>query len=64
MVVYNLYLVLNDELVKIYDKNTGRVEYEGSSNAIPIKFMNRIVNSLTIEHIQGTREYYQMIVLD
>lgn len=64
MVVYNLYLVLNDEPVQIYDKNTRRVEYEGPSNAIPIKFMNRIVHYLTIEHIQGTRQYYQLIVLD
>lgn len=30
MVVYNLYLVLNDEPVQIYDKNTKRVEFEGS----------------------------------
>ena len=64
MVVYNLYLVLNDEPVQIYDKNTRRVEYEGSSNAIPIRFMNRIVHYLTIEHIRGTIKYYQMIVVD
>ena len=63
MVVYNLYLVLNDELVQIYDRNTRSVEYEGSSNAIPIKFMNRLVHSLTIEHIQGNKSY-QVIVLD
>lgn len=64
MVVYNLYLVLNNELVKIYDKNTKKVEYEGSSNAIPIRYMNRIVHYLSIEHIQGTKEYYQLIIID
>lgn len=64
MVVYNLYLVLNDEPVQIYDKNTKRVEYEGTSNAIPIKFMNRIVHYLSIMQTQGTKKYYQLIVLD
>nr|DAE37964.1 MAG TPA: hypothetical protein [Caudoviricetes sp.] len=63
MVVYNLYLVLNDELVQIYDRNTRSVEYEGSSNAIPIKFMNRLVHYLTIAHTQGNKSY-QVIVLD
>ena len=63
MVVYNLYLVLNDEPVQIYDINTRRVEYEGSSNAIPIKFMKRIVHYLTIEHTQGNKSY-QVIVID
>lgn len=64
MVVYNLYLVLNDEPVQIYDKNTRRVEYEGSSNAIPIRLMDRLVHYLTIAHTQGTKKYYQLIVLD
>ena len=63
MVVYNLYLVLNDEIVQIYDKNTRRVEYEGSSNAIPSRFMDRLVHYLTIVHKQGTKECYQLIVL-
>lgn len=55
MVVYNLYLVINDEPVQIYDKKTRRVEYEGSSNGIPIRFMNRIVHYLTIVPIRGTK---------
>lgn len=64
MVVYNLYLVLNDELVQIYDKKTRRVEYEGSSNAIPIRFMNRLVYYLTIADIQATKKCYQLIFID
>lgn len=64
MVVYNLYLVLNDELVQIYDKNTEHVEYEGSSNDIPDRFMDRLVHYLTIVHIKDTKKYYQLIVLD
>lgn len=64
MVVYNLYLVLNDELVQIYDKKTRRVEYEGSSNAIPIRFMNRLVYYLTIVDIQATKKCYQLIFID
>lgn len=64
MVVYNLYLVLNDEQVQIYDKNTRRVEYEGSSNCIPIRLINRTVHYLTIVQIQGTKKCYQLIVVD
>ena len=64
MVVYNLYLVLNDEPVQIYDINTRSVEYEGSSNAIPIRFMNRIVHYLTIVDIPGTKKCCQLIVLN
>lgn len=64
MVVYNLYLVLNDEPVQIYDKNTKRVEFEGSSNNIPDRFMDRLVHNLTIVHIKDTKKCYQLIVLD
>lgn len=64
MVVYNLYLVLNDEPVQIYDKNTKRVEFEGSSNNIPDRFMDRLVHHLTIVHIKDTKKCYQLIVLD
>lgn len=64
MVVYNLYLVLNDELVQIYDKNTRKVEYEGSSNGIPIRLMKRIVHYLSIEKMQDTKQCYQLIVID
>lgn len=62
MVVYNLYLLLNDELVQIYDKKYEKVEYKGSSNDIPIKFMNRIVHCLNIIRIDGNN--YQLIVID
>lgn len=64
MVVYNLYLVLNDEQVQIYDKNTKRVEFEGSSNNIPDRFMSRLVHYLTIVDIKDTKKCYQLIVLD
>lgn len=64
MVVYNLYLVLNDEPVQIYDKNTKCVEFEGSSNNIPDRFMDRLVHYLTIVYIKDAKKCYQLIVLD
>ena len=48
----------------VYNKNTRRVEYEGSSNAIPIRFMNRLVHYLTIVHIRETKKCYQLIIID
>ena len=39
MVVYNLYLVLNNEPIKIYDRHTRIVPYKGSSNNIPNELM-------------------------
>lgn len=64
MALYNLYLVLNDEWVQVYDNNTERIEFEGLSNNIPIRFMDRLVHYLTIVHIKDTKECCLFIVLD
>lgn len=35
MVLYNLYLVLNHETIKVYDNATQSIVYVGSSETIP-----------------------------
>lgn len=64
MVVYNLYLVLNDEPIEIYDKNIRMVVYEGSSNYIPEKCMDRLVHYLTVVNDKEGRYLRTIIVID
>ena len=64
MVVYNLYLVLNDEPIEIYDKNIRMVVYEGSSNDIPEKYMDRLVHYLTVVNDKEGRYLRTIIVID
>lgn len=64
MVVYNLYLVLNDEPIEIYDKNIRTVVYEGSSNDIHEKYMNRLVHYLTVVNDKEGRYLRTIIVID
>lgn len=64
MVVYNLYLVLNDEPIEIYDKNIRMVVYEGSSNDIPEKYMDRLVRYLTVVNDKEGRYLRTTIVID
>lgn len=49
-VVYNLYLVLINEQIQIYDRVKERVVYEGSSNYIPRRLLSAIVHDITIVH--------------
>lgn len=64
MVVYNLYLVLNDEPIEIYDKITRMVVYEGSSNDIPEKYIDRSVHYLTVVKDKEGRYLRTIIVID
>lgn len=64
MVVYNLYLVLNDEPIEIYDKTIRMAVYEGSSNDIPEKYMDRLVNYLTVVKDKEGRYLRTIIVID
>lgn len=63
MVVYNLYLVLIDEPIEIYDKNMRQV-YVGSSNDIPNIFMDRSVHYLTAVNDRGGRHARTIIRID
>lgn len=64
MVVYNLYLVLNDEPIEIYDKIIRMVVYEGSSNDIPKKYIDRLVHGLTVVKDKEGRYLRTIIVID
>lgn len=62
MVVYNLYLVFNDEPIVIYDKHMKMTRFEGSSNDIPDSLMDRLVHYITIARCHDC--YIQFIVID
>lgn len=48
MVLYNLYLVLNNERIKVFDNATQSIVYEGSSEDIPSELMNELVHDMTM----------------
>ena len=50
MVLYNIYLVLKDETVKVYDNATESIVYVGSSETIPGELMHEIVHDVSIEY--------------
>jgi hypothetical protein len=58
MVLYNLYLVLNHETIKVYDNVTQRIVYEGSSKNIPDELMSELVHDMTIAHEKDNRTYF------
>lgn len=64
MPLYNLYLVLNDETVKVFDKAKQRNVYEGSSENIPDELMNESVHDITIVHEKDTNRTYFLINLN
>lgn len=61
MVVYNLYLVLNDEPVQIYDEDIRRMRFEGSSNDIPDILMDRYVYYVTA--VQDDEKRYKQLII-
>lgn len=58
MVLYNLYLVLRNETIKVYDKATQRIVYEGSSDNIPHGLMSELVHDMTIAHEKDNITYF------
>lgn len=58
MVLYNLYLVLNLETIKVYDNATQRIVYEGSSENIPDELMSELVHDVTIAHEKDNITYF------
>lgn len=61
MVLYNLYLILNNETIKVYDNVIQSIVYEGSSENIPHELMNELVHDMTIVHEKGTNRIYFLI---
>ena len=48
MVLFNLYLVLNHETIKVYDNLTQSIVYVGSSETIPRELMHELVQDVSI----------------
>ena len=61
MVLYNLYLVLNNEAIKVYDRAIKSVVYVGSSKNIPDELMNDLVHDMTMVYEKGISRAYLLI---
>lgn len=61
MVLYNLYLVLNNEEIKVFDNAIQGVVYEGLSDNIPDELMNELVHDVTIAREKNTNRTYFLI---
>lgn len=64
MVLYNLYLILNNETIKVYDNFIQSIVYEGSSENIPGNLMKELVHDMTIGHEKDTNRPYFLINLN
>lgn len=58
MVLYNLYLVLIHETIKVYDNATQSIVYKGSSENIPLGLMSELVHDVTIAHEKDNTTYF------
>lgn len=58
MVLYNLYLILNHETIKVYDNLIQSIVYEGSSENIPDELMSELVHNMTIAHEKDNITYF------
>ena len=64
MVLYNLYLVLIDEKIKVYDNATQSIVCEGSSENITPELMNELVHDVTIVYEKDINKAYFLIHLN
>lgn len=64
MVLYNLYLVLINETIKVYDNTTRSIVYEGSSENIPTELMNQLVHDMTMVYEKDINKAYFLINLN
>lgn len=61
MVLYNLYLVLINEPIKVYDNVIQSIVYEGSSNHIPLELMSELVHDMTMVYEKDINKAYFLI---
>lgn len=61
MVLYNLYLVLINETIKVFDNATQSIVYEGSSENIPSELMNELVHDLSMVYEKDINKGYFLI---
>jgi hypothetical protein len=64
MVLYNLYLVLNNEIVKVYDNAIHSIVYEGSSENIPHELMSELVHDINVVYGRHMNAPYILINLN
>lgn len=64
MVLYNLYLVLTYETIKVYDNATQSIVYVGSSETIPRELMHELVRDVTIGYDKRINRQYFLINLN
>lgn len=64
MVLFNLYLVLNHETIKVYDNHTQSIVYVGSSETIPAELMHELVHDVTIGYDKRINRAYFLINLN
>lgn len=64
MVLYNLYLVLKDETIIVYDNATHSVVYVGSSETIPRELMHELVHDVTIAYDKRINKEYFLVHLN
>jgi hypothetical protein len=64
MVLYNLYLVLINEQIKVYDNAIHSIVYEGLSDDIPDELMNELVHDITIVYEKNNDRAYFLINLN
>lgn len=61
MVLYNLYLVLIKEKIKVFDNDKQDIVYEGLSENIPHELMNELVHDVTIAREKNRNSTYFLI---
>lgn len=61
MVLYNLYLVLINETIKVFDNVTQSIVYEGSSENIPSELMDELVHDMTMVYGKNIDKAYLLI---
>lgn len=61
MVLYNLYLVLNNEIIKVFDNDIRAIVYEGISDNIPDELMHELVHDVTIAREKKDNRTYFLI---
>ena len=64
MVLYNLYLVLINERIKVYDNAIHAIVFEGLSGDIPDELMNELVHDITIVYEKNIDRAYFLINLN
>ena len=61
MVLYNLYLVLINEPIKVFDNATQSIVFVGSSEDIPSELMDKLVHDMTMVYEKDINKAYFLI---